>query len=165
MTNYNLGKAKNVFNHANGFFKFVNGMSFKKDDVLYLNPFYINCLFACELYLKALLVLKGLSSNEIKDRSHNMKSLYDALDEEDQISIKNILTIEIQDDVLCFLDSIKRDFTDMRYMYINEETIDEKDMNNKFAKCIQLMYRLQYHVSLKLYGRDTYEDVINNVSI
>ena len=165
MINYNLEKAKNVFNQANGFFKFVNGMIFKKGDILYLNPFYINCLFACELYLKTLLVLKGFSSSEIKDRSHDIKSLFDALDEEDQISIKNILTAEIQDDVLSFLDSIKKDFTDMRYMYINEDEVDENCVNNKFAKCIQLMYRLQYHVSLKLYGKDTYEDVINNVSI
>lgn len=165
MTNYNIEKAKKVFNQANGFFKFVNGMIFKKGDILYLNPFYINCLFSCELYLKSLLVLKGLSKNEIKNKSHNLKSLFEALDEEDQINIKNILTAEIQDDVLDFLDSIKRDFIDMRYMYIDEANKDEKDINNKFAKCIQLMYRLQYHVSIKLYGRDTYEDVINNVSI
>ena len=53
----------------------------------------------------------------------------------------------------------------MRYMYVSGTKNDEKNINNKFAKCIRLMYRLQNYVSLKLFGRDTYEDVINNVSI
>ena len=165
MINSNLEKAKNVFKQANGFLLFVHGMTFKIGDTLYLNPYYINCLFSCELYLKALLVLKGLSSEEIKSCSHNMNSLFNALDEQDQINIKNILTIEIQDNVFDYLNKIKNDFTNMRYMYINEIIYDDKDVNNKFAKCIKLMYRLQNYASLKLYSRDTYEDVINNVSI
>ena len=44
MTNYNLGKAKKVFQQANGFFRFVDGMTFKKGDISYLNPFYITIL-------------------------------------------------------------------------------------------------------------------------
>ena len=165
MTNSNLEKAKNVFKQANGFLLFVHGMTFKKGDTLYSNPYYINCLFSCELYLKSLLVLKGLSSKEIKSCSHNMNSLFNALDEQDQKNITSILTIEIQDDVFDYLNRIKNDFTNMRYMYINEIVYDDKEVNNKFAMCIKLMYRLQNYTSLKLYGRDTYEDVINNVSI
>lgn len=165
MINYNFENAKKVFKQANGFFLFVDGMSFKKGDILYLNPYYINCLFACELYLKTILMLNGLSTCDIKDCSHNMKSLFEAMNEEDQLDIKHILTIEIQEDVLTYLDKIKDDFTNMRYVYISGINYDEVDINNKFAKCIQLMYRLQYHVSLKLFGRDTYEDVKENVSI
>ena len=165
MTNYNLGKAKKVFQQANGFFRFVDGMTFKKGDISYLNPFYINCLFACELYLKALLVLEGWSVDDIKSNSHNIIELFKCLDENDQINIKTIQSIEIQDDVLKFMNNIKNDFTNMRYMYINDDKYDVNDVNNKFAKCIKLMYRLQNYVSLKIYGRDTYEEVINNVSI
>lgn len=165
MISSNLEKAKNIFKQANEFLLFVDGMSFKKGDILYLNPYYINCLFSCELYLKALLIFKGLSSDDIKNLGHNIKSLFESLNKEDQVAIKNILTIEIQDDVLSYLDKIKNDFTNMRYMYVSGTKNDEKTINNKFAKCIQLMYRLQNYVSLKLFGRDTYEDVINNVSI
>lgn len=165
MISSNLEKAKNIFKQANEFLLFVDGMSFKKGDILYLNPYYINCLFSCELYLKALLIFKGLSSDDIKTLGHNIKSLFESLNKEDQVAIKNILTIEIQDDVLSYLDKIKNDFTNMRYMYVSGTKNDEKNINNKFAKCIRLMYRLQNYVSLKLFGRDTYEDVINNVSI
>lgn len=165
MTNYNFENAKKVFKQANGFFLFVDGMSFKKCDILYLNPYYINCLFACELYLKTILMLNGLSTRDIKACSHDMKSLFEAMTEEEQLDIKHILSIEIQEDVLTYLDKIKDDFINMRYVYINGTNYDEVDINNKFAKCIQLMYRLQHHVSLKLFGRDTYEDVKKNVSI
>lgn len=150
---------KKYFKQANGFFLFVDGMSFKKGDILYLNPYYINCLFACELYLKTILMLNGLSTRDIKDCSHNMKSLFEAMNEEDQLDIKHILTIEIQEDVLTYLDKIKDDFTNMRYVYISGKNYDEVDINNKFVKCTQLMYRLQHHVSLKLFGRDTYEEL------
>ena len=116
-------------------------------------------------YLKALLVLEGWSVDDIKSNSHNIIELFKCLDENDQINIKTILSIEIQDDVLKFMNNIKNDFTNMRYMYINDDKYDVNDVNNKFAKCIKLMYRLQNYVSLKIYGRDTYEEVINNVSI
>lgn len=165
MISSNLEKAKNIFKQANEFLLFVDGMSFKKGDILYLNPYYINCLFACELYLKTILMLNGLSTRDIKDCSHNMKSLFEAMNEEDQLDIKHILSIEIQEDVLTYLDKIKDDFINMRYVYINGTNYDEVAINNKFAKCIRLMYRLQHHVSLKLFGRDTYEDVKKNVSI
>ena len=135
-------------------------MSFKKGDILYLNPYYINCLFACELYLKIVLMLNGLSTRDIKDCSHNMKSLFEVMIEEGQLDIKHILPVEIQEDVLTYLDKIQDDFTKMRYVYISGINYDEVDINNMFAKCIQLMYRLQYHVSMKLFGRDTYEEVI-----
>ena len=159
MTNYNFENVKKVFKQANGFFLFVDGMSFKKGDILYLNPCYINCLFACELYLKTILMLNGLSTRDIKDCSHNMKSLFEAMNEEDQLDIKHILTIEIQEDVLTYLDKIKDAFTNMRYVYISGKNYDEVDINNKLVKCIHLMYRLQHHVSLKLFGRDTCEEL------
>ncbi len=165
MTNYNFKNAKKVFKQANGFFLFVDGMSFKKGDILYLNPYYINCLFACELYLKTILMLNGLSTRDIKACSHDMKSLFEAMTKEEQLDIKHILTIEIQEDVLTYLDKIKDDFINMRYVYINGTNYDEVDINNKFSKCIQLMYSLQHYVSMKLFGRDTYEDVKKNVSI
>ena len=47
----------------------------------------------------------------------------------------------------------------MRYVYISGKNYDEVDINNKLVKCIQLMYRLQHHVSLKLFGRDTCEEL------
>lgn len=110
-------------------------------------------------------MLNGLSTRDIKACSHDMKSLFEAMTEEEQLDIKHILTIEIQEDVFDYLDKIKDDFINMRYVYINGTNYDEVDINNKFAKCIQLMYRLQYHVSMKLFGRDTYEEVKKNVSI
>ena len=96
----------------------------------------------------------GLSTRDIKACSHDMKSLFEAMTEEEQLDNKQILTIEIQED-----------FINMRYVYINGTNYDEVDINNKFAKCIRLMYRLQHYVSMKLFGRDTYEDMKKNVSI
>ena len=63
------------------------------------------------------------------------------------------------------MDRINNDFIKMRYVYINGEDIDAKEFNNNYAKTIGLMYRLQNYVSIRLFGRDTYEEVVSNVSI
>lgn len=57
-----------AFKQAIGFFLFVDGMSFKKGDIL---------------YLKTILMLNGLSTRDIKACSHDTKSLFEAMTEEE----------------------------------------------------------------------------------
>ena len=165
MTNYNIEKAKNVFKQANGFFRFIDGSEFIALAPMYQNPFYINCLFCCELYLKTLLILDGKDEKFCQKKGHKLLNLFNSLKQEDQDQIKSILQIEIDENVIEYLDRINDDFIKMRYIYVNGENVDAKNFNNDYAKTIGLMYRLQNYVSIKLYGRDTYEDVKNNVNL
>ena len=165
MTNYRIEKSKLIFNQANGFLKIIDGIPYKHEDIMYLNPFYINCLFCCELYFKALLIYNGYPVKVLRKKGHKLLDLFNMLGEDDKRIIRNIFEIEIQEDMIDYLDRINNDFVNMRYVYVNGNKIDSKTINNNFAKTIRLMYRLQNFVSLKLYNRDTYEDVINNVSI
>ena len=165
MINYNLEKAKNIFNQANGFLKLIDGSNFIALDPMYQNPFYINCLFCCELYLKALLILDGKSEEYLSKKGHKLLNLFNSLKKEDQEQLKEILQIEIGEDVITYLDKINNDFVKMRYVYVKGEAIDAKSFNNNYANTIGLMYRLQNYVSIRLFGRDTYEEVLSNVSV
>ena len=76
MTNYNIDKAKNVFNQANGFLKFIDESEFIALNPMYQNPFYINCLLCCELYLKALLILDGKDEKYCKKMGNKLLDLF-----------------------------------------------------------------------------------------
>ncbi len=165
MINCNAEKAKNIFNQANGFLKLIDGSKFIALDPMYQNPFYINCLFCCELYLKTLLILDGKNEKYLSKKGHKLLNLFNSLKKKDQEQIKEILQIEIDEDVITYLDRINNDFVKMRYVYVNGEDIDAKEFNNNYAKTIGLMYRLQNYVSIRLFGRDTYEEVLSSVNI
>ena len=159
MINSNIEQAKIVFKQANGFFRFVDGMTFKVGNILYLNPYYINCLFCCELYMKSLLLYEGKTVAELRKANHKLLDLFNMLSYEDQTTLKTAFKMDWEYDLFKHLDKINNDFVNMRYVYINNDKMDIEYENNKFATTISFMYMLQLHVSMRLFGKDTYEDV------
>ena len=88
--------------------------------IKFSGPYVINLSFACELYMKALLLLNGISFPKGQN-GHNFKELYQRLPESDRETIeKKFGTAPC---VFHFIDTHPKIFTDYRYPY---ERKDEK---------------------------------------
>lgn len=144
----------NTFYEANEFVLLVESKKFDESKTLSKIPLVVNCLFACELYLKVLLLKDGLSIKEIKEMSHNLQRLFNSLPENNKLKIDKWMTAFHQKNIFQLLDKLKNDFVNLRYMYLNNE---EKEFDFEFI--IQFMYKLQYETSMELLGYDIYKKV------
>ena len=142
----------NAFYEANEFVLLVEAKEFDKSQDISKLPLAINCIFACELYLKILLLNDGYSVKELKNMKHNLQDLFNALAEEEKSKIDNWITAFCQNDIFKFLDDIKNDFVDLRYMYLENKS-KKIDLN----LIVQFMYKLRYEVSMELLGYDDYK--------
>jgi len=155
MINYNDNNIyESTFHQANNFIRLVENCSFDKNDKYNMNPLYINMLLACELFLKSVLIKNGYNVNQLKKYGHNLKTLYNELPANIQNDIKDFMKNFNQIDVFDFLDNIREDFVNCRYMFINN-TNNSYDFDN----VKDFMYKLQHIVSLDLYGKDTYKEI------
>ena len=117
--------AKEEFKHACAFLDCANYFmtSTDRDDAFkryYHHPVIVNVAFACEIFLKSILL-----SNGTVGRGHNLKVLIDILSEEDKSFLEeemfhtyggNIKTHGVK-----YLESVSNAFMDWRYSYEKEE--------------------------------------------
>lgn len=145
---------ENVFYQASSFVDLIESKTYNSNDIFSKMPIYINCLFACELYLKAMLLSDGLSKKEFRDERHKLCNLYNMLDSKRRHEINNWMQNFHLINIFDFLDSINNDYVDVRYMYIENNT--SKNMPN-IKDLSQFMYKLQHMLSLELFGNDYYK--------
>ena len=119
---------------------FANASSFAqvckmtKDESLLLVPSVVNGAFACELYLKGLLMLQGYTLEDLKKlptpQQHNLSDLYGFLLE----STKEYLENSVIDKITCsknefssYLSDIATAFVDWRYGYEDQSVSISND--------------------------------------
>ena len=130
---------KNYY-EANSFLQAAN-MLYSEENKLYgwfnpvLYPTIVNISFSCELFLKCLLV-----KNERPTKGHNLKELFDKLDNEQRKQIKK-LTKENDFDIV--LKNHSTYFEKFRYVY--EE---DKEITN-----VNLLFLFSFANSLKVLSR------------
>ena len=101
-----------------------------KKNVILNRESYVMQLFACELYLKCLLMLEKI--NILNEKTHKLKKLYDMLPNCYKLKIKELVSIspleiiDKEDNVInvletfdSFLDYISKGFINYRYEYEN----------------------------------------------
>ncbi|MBO6195372.1 MAG: hypothetical protein J6O56_03375 [Bacilli bacterium] len=145
----------NTFDEANEFINLVENTSYETADIKNQIPIAINLIFASELYLKVLILKfnNNINVDDLKKTRHNLLKLYNMIPIDKQKQIKEIFEIMTETDMLTFLDEVKDDFIDLRYMYL-ENRIKQIDMK----KIMELSYRLQFETSKILYGFDYYKE-------
>ena len=150
MTSYKVNDIqKNVFDEANEFLRLVENSEYSKDDIMSQLPLVVNLIFACELYLKALLLAEGKNVEECKKLNHNLSSLFKSLSINRQNSINEWMKNFQKSDAFKLLDKIKLHFVELRYMFL------EKDIKNFDIQLIgQFTYRIQYEASICIVGYD-----------
>ncbi|MDO4282754.1 MAG: hypothetical protein Q4D02_03880 [Clostridia bacterium] len=147
----------NTFNEANEFIKLVESKPYEKNDMISQLPLVINCIFACELYLKVLLLHNGYTSNELKKIGHNLSSLFLKWPSDKKNEINVWMKCFYQQDIFLLLDKIKNDFIDLRYMYM-----DHKVKKFDLYIIVQFTYKMQFEVSKELTGFDIKKNECHN---
>lgn len=149
----------NTFDEANEFVNLVVNVSYETTNIKNQVPIAINLIFACELYLKVIILKfdNNVQVEDLKNIRHNLLKLYNMIPTNEQGQIKQIFEIITESDILTFLDEIKDDFIDLRYMYL-ENNIKKISME----KIMELSFRLQYETSMILYGFDYYKERYKN---
>lgn len=143
----------NTFYEANEFVSLANSKEFNSKSIVSTIPIAVNCLFACELYLKILLLYNGATVEFVKKNKHYLHKLYDSLPTDIQNKINAWLVCFYGKNIIEFLKDINNDFTNLRYMYIENEI---KKIDIQMISTI--MYKLQYEVSMLLVGYDIYKE-------
>lgn len=85
-------------------------------------PFVVNMAFACELYIKAILIYN--SNNDKIEKSHDLKKLFETLPADAQSKIKTIFSEKSDGDLETILPEINTAFVDWRYAYEKNVDID-----------------------------------------
>ena len=149
----NRKTVKNVFYQASEFVELVESKYYSKKDNFSKIPIYINCLFACELFLKAILLADGINVKVLKSKQHHLCDLYLMLNDKRKEDINNWMQVFHLTNIIELLDKINNDYIDVRYMYIdghpNKEIIDMHSLS-------QFMYKLQNDLGRELFGYDYY---------
>lgn len=94
-----------------------------KDSETLLVPYVVNGAFACELYLKGLLMLQGKTLQDIK-KHHSLSQLYALLDDGTKENLKSSVMRKFTNSNKAFeayLDDIANAFVEWRYGYENQE--------------------------------------------
>ena len=96
--------------------------------VIYTYAFSVNITFACELFMKAILIYEETTENI---KTHKMKELFKLISAEAQEVIKN----KFPGDLDKLLDEIDDSFVKWRYAFENRVSIDVTNTMN-FAKVL-----------------------------
>lgn len=147
----NKDKIEKTFEEANSFMRLIDQREYDGDSLLSEIPLAVNCIFACELYLKVLLLNRGFTVPDIKLLKHNLKKLYINLNDNDVLKINEWINIFCQYDLLIYLDEIKNSFEDLRYNFI-EEKVSKIDM----SKLLEFTFKIQNYSSMEIVGYDVY---------
>ena len=139
---------------ADEFVLLVESKEYENSDINSKLPLIVNSLFAIELYLKILLLKHGETIPHIKSMGHNLKKLFDSLPNNLKDNIYNWVLVFYQKDVFKYLNKIKNDFVDLRYMYFENKL---KDRDIKLIS--EIMYKIQNVVHIELYGKDMYKEI------
>lgn len=157
MINYKSNSSyDNVFHQANKFMNLIEEYNIDNIDFFDLNVLYINMLLASELYLKCLLMVYNVDNAIIRKCGHDLLKLYNLLPSCDQKNIEERFHIFHGGNIINFLNKIKKDFVDCRYMFVEGKETTRKLY---FQGVKAVMYELNYITSIKLYGTDTYEEL------
>ena len=142
----------NTFKQANAFVDLVMKGEYQHNNLISKIPLATNCVFACELYLKVLLLYYGDDVSQMKKYNHNLKKMFFSLPKE----VQNRLSIWLKTFTLIrldtFLEEVKDSFINLRYNSI-EQKIKEFDLKN----VADFMFKLQHETSMLLVGYDIYE--------
>lgn len=151
--NINKNMMLNTFYEANEFIDLVESKFYDKDNDISKLPLAINCIFACELYLKILLLNNGYNIDLLKKVGHNLRELFSKLPIRKQNHINEWMVCFERQNIFELLDNIKNDFVNLRYMYLDNNY-------KKFDLYIiaQFTYKLQYEASMELLGYDIKEN-------
>ena len=147
----NKEKISKTFNEATAFIRLIDGKEYKNNDLISEIPLAVNCAFACELYLKVLLLNRGYTVDDVIYLNHNLKKLYYNLEEKDKENISIWIKTFTQNDVLNLLDEIKNVFSDLRYNFITEK-VKCIDME----KLLEFTFKIQNYTSFEIVGYDIY---------
>lgn len=140
-----------TFDEATSFIRLIDKQEYDNSDLVSKIPLATNCAFACELYLKVLLLNRGFTADDVTCLNHNLKKLYINLLEKDKNEIDKWIKVFVQEDVWDILDEIKNTFTDLRYNFIKEKV---KDINMK--KLLEFTFKIQNVASFEIVGYDVY---------
>lgn len=121
---------KKIYYEANAFLQAAN-MLYSEENKLYgwfnpvLYPTIVNISFSCELFFKCLLA----KDNKIK-RTHNLKGLFDKLDDEKRKRIKELVNEDKFDEIL---EEQSNYFEKFRYIYENGKEISSVNLSFLFV--------------------------------
>ena len=158
MTGNSFVDAKRMFKHACAFadcavfcFKDKNNLIVRTQ--WYSTPGIVNSAFACEVFIKSMLVYHGMTLNQIKSHSHGLEGLWQAYVVKDgqtasQVQESIRMYFQSDDDTLFDrkLKEASNAFVDWRYMYEGREA----ELNLHFlmafreilrTTCCQQLYR------------------------
>lgn len=112
----------NLYREAYSFFESAKNIKKYTKEKKYVEsyiPYIVNISFACELYLKLILVYNKISISELKKKSHSLKKLYNLLTKEQKNriyqSFKRPLIYNIEEEI----DNIDMAFKDWRYIVLD----------------------------------------------
>jgi len=94
-------------------------------------PFIVNMSFACELYLKMILINNGKTIDEVKKESHNLYNLYRLLTDEQRNDIYNSFKRPMIYSIEKELKEINSAFADWRYLVLDKANGRQKKMQYK----------------------------------
>lgn len=103
-------------NEADWFLHFAEQIN-NLDDIICggIYPFVVNSAFACELYIKAILICN--SNNNKIEKGHDLKKLFETLSVEVQSNIKATFNRKKVGNLDAILPEINTAFIDWRYAY------------------------------------------------
>lgn len=94
-------------------------------------PFIVNMSFACELYLKLILINNGKTIDEVKQENHNLYNLYSLLTDRQKNNIYNSFKRPMIYSIEKELKEINFAFPDWRYLVLNKANGTQKKMQYK----------------------------------
>lgn len=157
--NKNKEIINNTFDEANGFMKLVINKEYEKSKTISKIPLAVNSIFACELYLKVLLLNRGFTCEDVRMLSHDLKKLYINLNDTDKEKIETWIRIFSQFDLLDYLEKIKNSFQELRYVYLNEAVV-EFDMED----LLDFVFKIQHYTSMEIKGDDIYKKIEEEIA-
>lgn len=98
------------------FLKVAEKLEEDEDSILGgIYPFVVNSAFACELFLKAIIMVNTMPPAIIKE--HKLKNLFNKLPADDQKQIKELFNMRMKNDLHDLLDELSNTFIEWRYAF------------------------------------------------
>lgn len=94
-------------------------------------PFIVNMSFACELYLKLIVINNGKTIGEVKKQSHNLYDLYNLLTDAQKNYIYNSFKRPMIYSIEQELKEINSAFPDWRYLVLDKANGSQKKIQYK----------------------------------
>lgn len=130
-TQSSLDLAKHMFKHACAFYDctffchtelHIDSEYYQATQTLGIPDIVISC-FACEVYIKSLLILYGMTIDAVKKMKHHIQCLWEKYEQFDPASAQDFLSSFVwcekhsKQDFLDVIKIIDNNFQDVRYLY------------------------------------------------